>query len=53
MDRQIMIAEIKKHKDKQGNPYQNIWVKGGLVRLEDAPTGNLFYMYKRVTGKEK
>lgn len=53
MTTEEMISEIKQRKDKNGNPYQTIRVKGGTVRLEDAPKGNIYFMWKRVTGKTK
>jgi hypothetical protein len=47
MSRNEMIVELKKY------GYTNIKVKGGTVPLEQAPSSNIFYMYKRVTGKLK
>lgn len=47
MDKLQMITEIKKY------GYTNIKVKGGTVPLEQAPIGNVYFMFKRVTGKLK
>lgn len=47
MSRDEMVAELKL------KGYTNIKVKGGVVPLENAPAGNVYYMYKRVTGKLK
>ena len=47
MSREDMIASLKEH------GYVNIRVKGGTVPLEQAPDCNVFYMYRRVTGKLK
>jgi hypothetical protein len=44
MSREEMIASLKER------GYTNIKVKGGTVLLEQAPSGNIFYMYRRVTG---
>lgn len=45
MSTEQMVAELKKR------GYTNIKVKGGMVPLEKAPTGNVYYMYMRITGK--
>lgn len=45
MSNEQMVAELKKR------GYINIKVKGGMVPLEKAPSGNVYYMYMRVTGK--
>lgn len=53
LSRGELIREIKKHNDKNGQPYTHIWTKSGRTKIEDAPEGNLFYCYLRVTGKMK
>ena len=47
MSREEMIANLKQH------GYTNIKVRGGVVPLEQAPGPNIYFMYKRVTGKLK
>jgi hypothetical protein len=47
MSREEIIAGLKKY------GYTNIKVKGGVVPLIEAPSKNLYYMYKRITGKLK
>jgi len=54
LSREFMILEIRKIKGADGQPkYNRVKVKGGYASLETAPTGNLFYMYRNVTGRVK
>ena len=44
----IMVAEIKKRRDKKGRPYTSCRVLGGSELLEKAPEANVRAMYQRV-----
>ena len=48
LSKTYMIGEIKKHKDKFGQPYSRIKVRGGSVPLESAPEKNIYGMYVAV-----
>lgn len=45
LTKEFMIQEIKKYKDKNGNPYQRIRITGGETELENAPEKNIYGMY--------
>lgn len=55
VSREYMISELKKHKDKFGNPYSRCRVPGGVATLEQAPDKNIYAMYMAicVTGRKK
>ena len=48
LSKEYMIQEIKKHKDKFGQPYTRCRVKGGQALLEEAPDKNIYAFYTAV-----
>ena len=54
LTKEFMIQEIKKHKDKDGNPYHSMYITGGRTELENAPEKNIYGFYRSLclTGRK-